>query len=240
MSDNSSDQGRNPVHDSHVQQISTAVNGFKESAFEKIKDDVKDHQLTSPPTVIRWDHQDGKTISKLTLPLKNYETDAEDQVAFNRLLESCTPASFGKDGKDVLDESYRKAAKLDSDRFSTNFNPYEVGIIGTVVQTLLPAGAGHLNENDLGVVAELYKLNIYSAPSGKFKPHVDTPRGVTQFRSLVEVTAGHRVTLTYNLYARCQLGGIFRRLSPVPIDTFSLYHRVKEALASPDFFPQGM
>ncbi|KAL9601098.1 MAG: hypothetical protein Q9179_002986 [Wetmoreana sp. 5 TL-2023] len=298
MSDASSDQGENPVHDSHVQQLSMAVNGFKaafccagrvpvaqESVFEKIKDDVKDHQLTSPPIVLRWDHQDGKTISKLTLPLKSYESDAEDQVAFNRLLDSCTPASFGKDGKDVLDELYRKAAKLDSDRFLTSFNPYELGIIGAVVQTLLPAGAEHLNEHDLGVVAELYKLNIYSAPSGKFKPHVDTPRGVTQFGSLVvclpyrhqggelrvahggqetifswgdqdtqiewaafysdcehevkEVTAGHRVTLTYNLYARCQLGGIFRSLSPVTMDSFFLYHRVKEALASPDFFPEG-
>ena len=26
---------------------------------------------------------------------------------------------------------------------------------------------------------------IYSAPSGKFRPHVDTPRGPTQFGSLV-------------------------------------------------------
>lgn len=36
-----------------------------------------------------------------------------------------------------------------------------------------------------GVVAELYKLNVYSAPSDKFKPHVDTPKGFTQFGSLV-------------------------------------------------------
>ena len=33
--------------------------------------------------------------------------------------------------------------------------------------------------------AELYKLNIYSAPSGKFKAHVDTPRSKSQVGSLV-------------------------------------------------------
>ena len=36
-----------------------------------------------------------------------------------------------------------------------------------------------------GVIAELYKLNVYSGPSGMFKPHIDTPRGCTQFGSLV-------------------------------------------------------
>ncbi|GAB7332510.1 hypothetical protein MBLNU13_g04301t2 [Cladosporium sp. NU13] len=33
--------------------------------------------------------------------------------------------------------------------------------------------------------AELYKLNVYSAPNGKFKPHVDTPRSEYQIGSLV-------------------------------------------------------
>lgn len=54
-----------------------------------------------------------------------------------------------------------------------------------------------------------------------------------------EVTAGHRITLTYNLYAREQLGGIFRRLSPVDTNSFILYRRAKEALANSEFFPEG-
>lgn len=29
------------------------------------------------------------------------------------------------------------------------------------------------------------RIQVYSSPSGKFKPHVDTPRGSTQFGSLV-------------------------------------------------------
>lgn len=126
---------------------------------------------------------------------------------------------------------------------------------------------------------------VYSAPSGKFKPHVDTPRGVAQFGTLVvclpyhhqggqlrvahsgqemtydwgdqddiqwaafysdcehevyEVTAGHRITLTYNLYAHEQLGGVFRAPSTIDMDSFTLYHRVKEALASLEFFPEGL
>jgi hypothetical protein len=105
---------------------------------------------------------------------------------------------------------------------------------------------------DMGIRAELYKLNVYSGPSGMFKAHIDTPRSESQIGSLVvclpsefeggvlsvshqrrnvkfdwsassvadqgpairwaafysdcrhevrEVTAGHRITLTYNLYA---------------------------------------
>ena len=55
-----------------------------------------------------------------------------------------------------------------------------------------------------------------------------------------DVTAGHRITLTYNLYAHEQLGGCFRGPSTIDPDSFALYHFVKEALASPDFFPKGM
>ncbi|ROW00396.1 hypothetical protein VMCG_07319 [Cytospora schulzeri] len=84
---------------------------------------------------------------------------------------------------DVYDESYRKATKLDPSRFSSTFNPYEVGIVDTIAQTLLPT-LRHLQQTRT-VKAELYKLNFYSAPSGKFKAHVDTPRSPDQFGSLV-------------------------------------------------------
>ena len=300
----------------------------KQSPFELIKDDVLDRQLTSTPVVIRWDCEDGKTCGKLTLPIvqekkpgpgrprKKQRTasdsiDTGDHATVEDLLDNCAPASFGKDGEDILDESYRKAVKLDSDQFSTNFNPYEYGIIGAIAQTLLPGIAKPIADKarkytfveSLGVIAELYKLNVeatpkpryqshadhktsqvYSAPSGKFKPHVDTPRGATQFGTLVvclpyhhtggqlrvahggqemtydwtdkndihwaafysdcehevhEVTAGHRITLTYNLYAHEQLGACFASPSTIDVDSPTLYQPVKEALASPDFLPEG-
>ena len=130
------------------------------------------------------------------------------------------------------------------------------------------------------------RAQVYSSPSGKFKPHVDTPRGLAQFGTLVvclpyrheggqlrvahsgeetiydwgnqndivqwaafysdcehevyEVTAGHRITLTYNLYAYDQLDGFNQEPSKIDRDSYALYHRVKEALASPQFFPEGM
>lgn len=156
-----------------------------DSSFDTIKDDIRDRQLTSAPVVIRWDRKDGKTISKLILPVarergpgegppsKKQKADSdglstENHAAIQDLLNDCALASSGKDGKDVLDDSYRKALKLDSDQFSTNFNPYDVGIIGAIAQTLLPGLAKPITAKSqertfaecLGVVAELYKLNV--------------------------------------------------------------------------------
>ncbi|KAL8915126.1 MAG: hypothetical protein Q9172_006955 [Xanthocarpia lactea] len=327
MSDAQSLESGNYTQHHLLQQLHVAASGSKaafccsgsvpisqESPFEKIKDNLEGFQLSSPPVIIRWDEKDGENCSKVTLPPKPDQDCAKDQIALANLVHACTPASFGKDGEDVLDESYRKAAKLDSHQFSTNFSPYDVGIIATVTQTLLPGIAKPLADEkqlfveNLGVVAELqvecmalslpprchvlhssFFVQVYSAPSGMFKPHVDTPRGATQFGSLVvclpcrhqggalrishgqeshkqetilhwggqdamiqwaafysdcehevkEVIAGHRITLTYNLYVHEQLGGIFRNPSPVHNDSFTLYCRAKEALSNPDFFPKG-
>ena len=54
-----------------------------------------------------------------------------------------------------------------------------------------------------------------------------------------EVTEGHRITLTYNLYAHEQLGGILRNPATVNRESFTFYRCVKEALVSPNFFPKG-
>ncbi|KAL8852145.1 MAG: hypothetical protein Q9221_002968 [Calogaya cf. arnoldii] len=51
--------------------------------------------------------------------------------------------------------------------------------------------------------------------------------------------AGHRITLTYNLSAHEHLGGVFESPSTIGINYLPLYDHVKEALASPDFFPKG-
>ncbi|KAL2046621.1 hypothetical protein ABVK25_011702 [Lepraria finkii] len=271
---------------------STPIVADDDSRFDCGTTDKK--QLTSPPVILRWDLPSGKAIRKLTLP--PIVKGEEGQTAIKELLQDCSPATFGKNGEEVLDEAYRKAAKLDSSQFSTNFNPHDVGIIDVITQTLLPGIAKpfpdteSIWEEHLGVIAELYKLNIYSAPSGKFRPHVDTPRGATQFGSLVvclpnphqggqlrvahhglemewdwsnkrkteddesiewaafysdcehevkEVTSGHRVTLTYNLYVHERVGGIMRDPPTLDLSSMVLYHRVKEALASPAFMKDG-
>jgi len=84
----------------------------------------------------------------------------------------------------VLDEKYRKATKLEPDQFATTFCPYKAGIVDVINQVLVPNISADGSEQR-GVRAELYKLKFYSAPSGKFKPHVDTPRSDDQFGSLL-------------------------------------------------------
>ena len=139
------------------------------------------------PVVIRWDGE--AATSKINFPPSSKNVD---NSALAQLLARSEQATFGHGGKDVLDESYRKAAKLDNTAFSTNFHPHDYGIIDAIKQTLFstlvsPAVKGQVNAylKGFGVTAKLYKLNIYSAPSGKFKPHVDTPRAPEQFGSLV-------------------------------------------------------
>ncbi|KAL8672749.1 MAG: hypothetical protein Q9168_002803 [Polycauliona sp. 1 TL-2023] len=214
-------------------------------SLRKVKDEVADLQLTSSPVVIRWDRKDGNTISKITLPVVG-EHGRRNHAAIQDLLNDCASASFGKDGEDILDDSYRKAIKLDADQFSTNFSPYDVGIIGAISQTLLPGVAKPMIDKEkkhyihaecLGVVAELGEEVIYNWGTGD---DIEWAAFYSDCEHEVhEVTAGHRITLTYNLYAHEQLGGVSRNPSTIGTDTFALYHRIKEALASSEFFPQG-
>ncbi|KAJ8522077.1 hypothetical protein ONZ45_g1262 [Pleurotus djamor] len=92
------------------------------------------------------------------------------------LASACEPASFGRNNEDILDETYRKAGKLDVADFSTNLDLTAAGIIAKIRSELL---TDHRN-----VRAELYKLNVYG-PGSFFKAHKDTPRGESMFGSLV-------------------------------------------------------
>lgn len=236
-----------PVANNTAQQSSTIV----------------DAAPTCQPVTLRWDPRSKYVparVCKLQFPLDSSDSATANNI--QQLFEDMQPATFGYQGQDVLDESYRKASKLDPSHFDCTFNPYEMGIIDEVAQILLPGvkrkttsnnnSAGNPRNEGINVMrAELYKLNIYSGPSGHFKAHVDTPRSNEQIGSLVvclpsahqggqlevrhqgrsmkfdwsmpdtarpeiqwaafysdcehevmEVTSGHRITLTYNLYAR--------------------------------------
>ena len=65
-------------------------------------------------------------------------SNSTDTALFNELLHSCAPATFGRKDKDILDESYRKAGKLDRSQFSVDFHPHDYGIIDAISQILLP------------------------------------------------------------------------------------------------------
>jgi hypothetical protein len=73
------------------------------------------------------------------------------------LANACQPATFGRNSEDVLDESYRKAGKLDTTQFATSFDLHSTGIPRAVEsnfleETLSATGA---------IKYELYKLNVY-------------------------------------------------------------------------------
>ncbi|KAG6827091.1 hypothetical protein H0H87_005583, partial [Tephrocybe sp. NHM501043] len=97
------------------------------------------------------------------------------------LERACSSATFGRDNKDVLDESYRKAGKMDLDDFAIMFNIDDLGINNRICAQLLDAG-----DEDKVIRAEMYKLNVYGKGSF-FKSHKDTPRSDSMFGSLVVV-----------------------------------------------------
>ncbi|KAF2418794.1 hypothetical protein EJ08DRAFT_599213 [Tothia fuscella] len=231
------------------------------------------------PVTIRWDGVQTGTVQKTAFPISPTDTAA---ASLNALINSCQPATFGLGGQDVYDENYRKAIKLDEESFSTNFDPHSAGMIDVIGQVLLPA----VNDRARGVQAELYKLNIYSAPSGMFHAHVDTPRSESQFGSLVvclpcphqdgalvvrhkgdemkfdwavsspgqvqwaafygdcehevlEVTSGHRVTLTYNLYATRGNGLLAGECNILDPKQLPLYTALKQLVELPGYMENG-
>ncbi|KAF9891102.1 hypothetical protein FE257_005038 [Aspergillus nanangensis] len=146
-----------------------------------------ERQLISSPVHIYWAiREDIK--GHLVLPLDE-KTPGSNSDALGQLVRDCDPASFGQGQQDIIDPEYRRAGKLDPCKFSTNFDWPRLGkkILNNVQDILLP-GISTKIQNSLQLRelrAELYKLNIYSGPSGLFKKHVDTPRDENQIGSLV-------------------------------------------------------
>ncbi|KAJ7190584.1 hypothetical protein GGX14DRAFT_407921 [Mycena pura] len=99
------------------------------------------------------------------------------------LAASCQQATFGVDQKDVLDETYRKAGKLDTQKFATRFDVAASGLLDAISPDLLD---GQKADDGKVIRAEMYKLNVYG-PGSFFKAHKDTPRGDNMIGSLVVV-----------------------------------------------------
>jgi hypothetical protein len=113
------------------------------------------------PIDLRWDSSDETALSsqtKVTFPL---EPSTEKNLV--QLIKDMAPATFGLGSEHVYDESYRKATKLDQTGFSSSFSPYELGIVDTIAQTLLPS-LRH-SKQTRSVKAELYKLNVSFTPT---------------------------------------------------------------------------
>lgn len=102
------------------------------------------------PLTLRWDSGEKSHGRSVSLPVND---DTSSQEAFEQLLESCQPATYGIGSKEVLDETYRKAGKLDPAKFSTSFSPHEHGLMDTISQALV-------HTSYRGLRAELYNLNV--------------------------------------------------------------------------------
>ena len=73
-----------------------------------------------------------------------------------KLVEASERATFGRNNEDVLDESYRKAWKMDTSQFACQFDVVKTGILDIVHDQLL-----HYAKNTKNLEAHLYKLNVY-------------------------------------------------------------------------------
>ncbi|KAJ7892301.1 hypothetical protein B0H14DRAFT_2687088 [Mycena olivaceomarginata] len=113
------------------------------------------------------------------------------------LSAACQKATFGVDQTDILDESYRKAGKMDLSKFATRLDVVTSGLLAAIRPDILQGQDADTNKT---LSAELYKLNVYG-PGSFFKAHKDTPRGETMIGSLVVVFptahAGGALTLEH-------------------------------------------
>ncbi|KAF7329115.1 Fe2OG dioxygenase domain-containing protein [Mycena kentingensis (nom. inval.)] len=123
----------------------------------------------------------------------NQATDEQ----LEQLAKACERASFGLNQENVLDENYRKAGKMDLDKFAARFDVS--GVLGVVAPYLFEdqgTGASTLH-------AEMYKLNVYG-PGSFFKAHQDTPRSSDMVGSLVVVLptkhTGGALTLAHDAH----------------------------------------
>jgi len=85
--------------------------------------------------------------------------DAASSDELQKLVAACQPATFGLNKEDILDESYRKAGKLDRSDFATNIDITGSGLLDSIHGALF----GWEKERR-EIRAELYKLNVYGTP----------------------------------------------------------------------------
>lgn len=90
------------------------------------------------------------TLTRLNRP-SSISLSSTTTAQAEDLATACKPATFGRNGEDVLDLTYRKAGKLDAGDFAWNFNPNS-----EVASGLFP-----WNSLKQGINFELYKLNVY-------------------------------------------------------------------------------
>ena len=75
------------------------------------------------------------------------------------LTAACNPATFGCGKKEVYDESYRKAVKMDPADFAITLDPAGFGLTRTIEDQLLQG-----ETEKMRIKAQLHQLNVYGDP----------------------------------------------------------------------------
>ncbi|KAF8196338.1 hypothetical protein K438DRAFT_1968053 [Mycena galopus ATCC 62051] len=134
------------------------------------------HPVKADDLVIYYDVEGEKHPRRIDL-----RTATESDLM--ELESACQKATFGVDQADVLDEMYRKAGKIDLNKFASRLDVVSSGLLDAISPDML---VGQSVDSDQVLRAELYKLNVYG-PGSFFKAHRDTPRGEDMIGSLVVV-----------------------------------------------------
>lgn len=131
---------------------------------------------TSPPITIRWDSRK-KPVRGLRIKFPRVTEDGG--MDFDTPFDELTKDFAGWPNPGC------HTASMDASDFSTDFDPYGLGIVDTIAQVLLPEVA----TNHGGVRAELQGLKVLCGPSGAFRISAEAPQldgyGNPQFGWLV-------------------------------------------------------
>ena len=87
----------------------------------------------------------------------DFTKSASNAQALSQLADACEPAKFGRGTETLLDETYRRAGKMDTENFTSGLDVDACGIVDTVQTGLLPMNSLR------NITAKLYKLNVYGA-----------------------------------------------------------------------------
>ncbi|KAJ7738026.1 hypothetical protein B0H14DRAFT_3516169 [Mycena olivaceomarginata] len=167
----------------------------------------------------------------------------EDLVA---LASACDRATFGMDQKDVLDECYRKAGKMDLAKFAARPDVVASGLVDAISPDILQGqttdGPGSFFKAHM--IGSLVVIFPTAHTGGALTlEHAGATLAYVAFYSDVThavepVKTGHRVTLRYNLFL-LDNDAHTAAVRVVPAPERALEAALRRLLANPSFLPSG-
>lgn len=184
--------------DAHISTLLTSVSSALAERAEKhvfaiggkVDGSTSSDQDADVSVVVRWDSGELGQGWNVRLPVGD---DAVSKRAFAQLLADCEPAAFEVGSEGVLNETYRRASALDASKFSTDFHPYENGILDTIIQGLAH-GAHPSDRHNRGIRAELHKLNVSHPLSRNDSFWLSLIRWIDLFRTVRKVGVPYQHT----------------------------------------------